>query len=169
RRRQRDDDGSRSDDERDTGAALEELVCERYVTVDRRGDANLRLFKESARPGAPKFKRSRASRNRVLGLGSDAAGSMLTIDPASRRDEAEIRLVCGIGGAKEQQPRYHAAADWTGQADGIERVMPLVLAETHVQAMTGEDYILLDDTQTQTNSKAIQTQSKYDDEAKDED
>ncbi|KAJ2520341.1 hypothetical protein H4217_002107 [Coemansia sp. RSA 1939] len=169
RRRQRDDDGSRSDDERDTGAALEELVCERYVTVDRRGDANLRLFKESARPGAPKFKRSRASRNRVLGLRPDAAGSLLFIDPASRRDNPEIRLVCGIGGAKEQLPRYHAAADWTGQAVGAERVIPPVSAESHVQAIVDEDYILLDDTQTQTNSKAVQTQSKYDDEAKDED
>ncbi|KAJ2664178.1 hypothetical protein IWW48_000947 [Coemansia sp. RSA 1200] len=174
RRRHRGDDGSRSDGEgcraeRDTGAALEELTRERHVAVDRRGDANLRLFGESARPGAPKFKRSRASRNRVLGLGPDATGSLLTIDPASRRDDPVIRLVCGVGGAKEQQPRYYAAADWTAQTDGAEHVTPPVLAETRIQAMADEDYILLDDTQTQADSTAVQAQSKYDDETKDKD
>ncbi|KAJ1665639.1 hypothetical protein IW140_003105 [Coemansia sp. RSA 1813] len=131
-----------------TRAILEELDRESQIAIDTRGDLNLRLFNQSARPGAPKFKRFR-NNDRVLGL-KDAF-----IDPKSRCDNPEIRLVYG----SKNRIRY-VDIDWTDQTDSAERIMP-PSAGFEGQITKDEEFIAIED--VSANPTATQNQSKYDD------
>ncbi|KAJ2402343.1 hypothetical protein GGI23_000788 [Coemansia sp. RSA 2559] len=133
--------------EKSTNSVLEELDRDGHIIVDKRGDLDLRIFNQSARPGAPKFERFR-NNNRVLGL-KDAL-----IDPRARRGDPEIRLVYG----GKLWGRY-VDIDWADHSEGVERVMPSTKV-LEGQDVMGKEFIQIED--VPASLAATQDTNEYD-------
>ncbi|KAI9504921.1 NRDE-2, necessary for RNA interference-domain-containing protein [Coemansia spiralis] len=135
-----------------TEKALDSLVSEGLIIMDKRGDAELRLFQRSVQPGAPKFRRF-YNNGKVLGL-----SNLLVTVSSNKKDDLDILLVQ----KQRDQPRY-VDIDWTAQNDAIERIGPSTLPDrdpTDKQGKSMLEFIPFDYQQQEPKGK--QAASSYD-------